>query len=172
MEIFRKLYYKIVTLFCMISTFAISFNTETMGIGYGCFCILVGLMYFGSFSVGKEQINPDKPIRNILLLLLWSLLGFGVMSMGILALIGTPENNSLLIAFLVMAGLCFLVAYVISIIKNKDWYAIISIALVVLGFVIGSYSNGMLILQILTLATFLASIVCFILSFIKGLTDD
>ena len=144
----------------MISTFAISFNTETMGIGYGCFCILVGLMYFGSFSVGKEEIDPDKPIRNILLLLLWSLLGFGVMSMGILALIGTPENNSLLIAFLVMAGLGFLVAYVIS------------IALVVLGFVIGSYSNGMLILQILTLATFLASIVCFILSFIKGLTDD
>ena len=92
--------------------------------------------------------------------------------MGILALIGTPENNSVLIMFLVMAGLGFLIAYVISVIKNKDWYAIISIALVILGFVIGSYSNGILILQILTLATFLASIVCFILSFIKGLNDD
>ncbi len=172
MEIFRKLYYKIVTLFCMISTFVISFNTETMGVGYGCFCILVGLLYFGSFSVGKQEIDPDKPIRNILLLLLWSLLGFGIMAMGILAIIGTPENTSVLIMFLVLAGLGFLVAYVISIIRNKDWFAILSVVLVVVGFVIGSYSNGILILQILTLVTFLASIVCFIWSFIKGALDD
>ena len=86
MKTFRKLYYKIVTLFCLISTFILMINLNKSGIGYSCFYLFAGVLCFGSWSVGKEEIDPDKPIRNILLLLAWSLLGFGIMAMGIIAL--------------------------------------------------------------------------------------
>lgn len=172
MEKFRKLYYKLVTLFCLFATFFYLFSMDKRGVGYGCFYIFVGLLSFGSLSIGKEEIDPDKPIRNILFFLAWSLLGFGIMSMGILAMRQKADNESLMTAFLVLAGLGLMVAYIISIIKFKDWYAIISVALVVLGFFIGAKSNGMVILAILTLLTFLASIVFFVLSIIKGVFGD
>jgi hypothetical protein len=172
MENFRKIYYKIVTLFCVIATFSIAVDSESLGIGKACFCIFVGMLYFGSFSIGKENIDPDKTVRNVLLLLLWSLLGFGIMAMGITALLDTNKDGWLLLAFLILASIGLTVAYVISIIRNKDVYAIISVVLVVAGFVIGGNSNGILILQILTLATFAAAIACFIFSFIKELEND
>ncbi len=172
MEKFRKLYYKIVTLFCVIATFAMAVNSDSMGVVKACLCIFVGVLYFGSFAVGKENIDPDKPIRNVLLLLLWSLLGFGMMSLGITAIYDPTKDNWLLLAFLILASMGFAVAYVVSIIRNKDEFAIASVGLVVVGFIIGFISNGILVLQILTLLAFAASIGCFLYSFIKNLQDD
>lgn len=152
--------------------FIILFNSEDIGIAAGSFCILTGLLCFGSWSIGKEQIDPEKPIRNIFKLLLWSLIGFGIMYIGISCLINDAENNSVTIMFLVLAALGLIVSYIISIIKNKDIYAIISVALFVIGCVVGGLSNGIFILQLLTLLIFAAAIVCFILSMIKGLAED
>ena len=172
MEKFRKLYYKLSILFCFIATFLFLCNVEESGIGYGCFYMFVGLICFGSLSIGKEKIDPDKPIRNILLFLVWSLLGFGMMATGIAALIDGVGNNTLIMIFLFFSGFGLIIAYVISIIKNKDLYAIISIALVVIGCVIGANSTGNMLLSILTLVSLFAAIVFFVISILKGLADD
>ena len=134
--------------------------------------MFVGLLCFGSWSIGKEEIDPDKPIRNILLLLMWSLLGFGMMATGIAALIDSVENYTFITVFLALSGMGLIVAYIISIIKNKDLYAIISVVLVVVGFIIGGNSTGRPFLAILTLVTLFASLAFFVVSLIKGLTDD
>ena len=172
MKLFRRLYYKIVTLFCIISMFVILFSADNVGTGKGCFCVLTGLLCFGSWSIGKETIDPDKPIRNIFKLLLWSLLGFGIMSIGISCLINDVENNSVTIMFLVFAAFGLIISYIISIIKNKDWYAILSVVLFVVGCVVAGISNGIFIVGLLSLFIFAAAIVCLILSMIKGPEED
>lgn len=172
MKIFRKLYYKLMLLACIVATFAFLFNVEGTGIGYGCFYMFVGLLCFGSRSIGKEEVDPDKPIRNILLLLVWSLIGFGMMSTGIAALVDKVENETFIMVFLALSGMGLIVAYVISIIKNKDWYAIISVVLFIGGLVLGGNSTGRPVLAVLTLVTLLAAIVVFVISLIKGLADD
>lgn len=65
MEKFRKLYYKLVTLFCLFATFFYVFNMDKRGVGYGCFYIFVRLFSFGSLSIGKKEIDPEKPIGAI-----------------------------------------------------------------------------------------------------------
>lgn len=173
MKIFRKLYYKLVTLLCLVSTFILLINFEKGGIGYGVFYLFTGALCFGSWSVGKEEIDPDKPIRNVLMLLAWSFLGFGIMAMGIVSLNVDPKaNNSLLSAFLTMTFLVLIIVYVVAIIKNKDLYAILSVVLFILGCVVAGFSNGIFILGLLSLLIFLSAIVFFILSFIKGVAND
>ncbi len=173
MSLFRKYYYKIITLFCTISMFSLVFNAEgSSGIFVGCFCIITGLLSFGSWSIGKEEIDPEKPIRNIFALLLWSLLGFGIMSLGISFLVSDMEKHSMTIVFLVFAGFGLAISYFISIFKNKDYYAIASIALCVAGFVAGGLSGEILILRILTILLLLSSIVCFVLSMLFGPAQD
>lgn len=172
MRVFRRLYYKFITLFCIFTTFSFVFNMDKAGMGYACFYIFVGLLCFGSLSVGKEEFDPDHPVRNILLLLGWSLLGFGITSMGVLCLIEKPENTSVMTAFLVIAALGLVVAYIVSIIKNKEIYAMISIALLVGGCVLGGNSTGRPVLIVLTLLTLLAAIALFVISLIKGAIDD
>ena len=169
---FRKLYYKIVTLICLVSTFVFVFSMDKTGVGYGCFYIIVGLLSFGSLSIGKEEFDADKPIRNILLLLAWSLLGFSIMAMGIMALIEMNPDESIMTVFLVLAGLGLIVVYIISIIKNKDYFAILSILLVVAGFVCGGLSGDIMILRILTLVLLAGSLVSFVVSIIKGFSAD
>jgi hypothetical protein len=134
--------------------------------------MFVGLLCFGSWSIGKEKVDPDQPIRNILLLLVWSILGFAMVTTGIASLIDGVGNNTLITVFLVLAGIGLVVAYIISIIKNKDIYAIISVVLFIGGLVIGGNSTGSVILPILTLITLFAALVCFVISLIKGLSDD
>lgn len=172
MEMFRKLYYKLVTLICIVATFAFLFNMGENSVVYGCLYMFAGLLCFGSWSIGKEEIDPDQPIRNILLLLLWSMLGFGMVTTGIASLVDGVANYTLITVFLALCGVGLVVAYVISIIKNKDIYAIISVVLFIGGLIIGGNSSGSVILPILTLVTLFAAIVCFVISLIKGLADD
>ena len=172
MEMFRKIYYKLMLLVCLVATFAYLFNVEGKGVGYGCFYMLVGLLCFGSWSIGKEEIDPDKPIRNILALLLWSLVGFGMMATGLAALIDSRENATMILVFLTITAIALMIAYVISIIKNKDWYAIISVVLFVGGLVIGGNSTGRPLLAILTLLTLFAALAFFVISLLRGLADD
>ena len=167
MEIFRKIYYKAVTLICIISMFVILFNMENVGIAQGVFCIISGLLCFGSWSVGKEEIDPDKPIRNILKLMVWSLIGFGTMSMGISFLINDTENNSVTAMFLILTAFALIIAYIISIIKNKDVYAILSVVLFIVGCVVGGISNGIFIVGFLSMLLLLAALGCFVFSLIK-----
>ena len=168
MRKFRRLYYKISTLFCLVATFMFLFNMDQTGVGYGCVYILAGLVSFGSWSIGKEEIDPEKPIRNIFVLLVWSLLGFGMMAMGITTLKGKANDESLMTMFLVLTGLGLCIAYVVSIIKNKDIYAILSIVLIILTCFLGTKSTGKDFLAILTLLCLFASAACFLFSFIKG----
>ena len=157
----------------MIATFVSVFNGDKTGVGFGCFYIVAGLLSFGSLSIGKERINPEKPIRNILFFLMWSLLGFSMMAIGIASLRNKSGDNSLLTMFLVLIGFALIIVYIISIIKNKDWFAILSVGLFALGIFLGVKSNnGMLILQILTLLTLLAAAVSFVISFFKSSWDD
>ncbi len=169
MEVFRKLYYKLTILSCIIVTFIFMLNAEKGGIGYACLYIFAGLLCFGCWSIGKEQIDPNKVIRNILLLLLWSLLGFGMMAIGVTSIIGNAGDNGLLTGFLTIMFFALIIVYIISIIKNKDIYAIISVALFVIGFVIAMASNGIFILGLLSLILFVVSIGLFIFSIIKGI---
>ena len=171
MEMFRKLYYKLATLLCFISTFVIVFNIESGSTGYAIFCIFVGLVCFGSWSVGKAEIDPDKPIRNILLLLLWSMLGFGITAIGVTALISEKSSHGLLMAFLVIMSMALLIVYLITIIKNLDWFAILSVVLIVVGCVIAGNASGKPVLMVLSLIILAASIVCFVISIIKGILD-
>ena len=157
----------------MIATFSYVFNIDNAGVGYGCFCMFVGLLCFGSWSIGKEEIDPEKPIRNILILSVWSLLGFGITSIGIKAMIHKPQNNSVMIAFLALAGMALIVVYIISIIKNKDVFAILSIVLLVLGCVIAANTDSLFPVGILALAIIAGAFVCFAISFFKnGSSDD
>ena len=171
MENFRKLYYKLAILFCFAATFVFMCNVDESGIGYGCFYMFVGLICFGSLSIGKEKIDTDKTIRNILLFFVWSLLGFGMMATGIAALIDGVGNHTLIMVFLFLSGFGLIIAYVISIFKNKDIYAIISLGLVVLTCVIGANSTGNPFLSVLTLITLFAAIGVFVFSIFKGLQD-
>ena len=172
MEKFRKIYYKITLIVCMASTFVYLFNVEGSGIGYGCFYMLIGLLCFGSWAIGKETIDPDKPIRNILALLLWSLVGFGMMATGVVALIDGRESETFIMVFLVLTALALMVAYVVSIIKNKDWFAIASVVLFIGGLVLGGNSTGRPVLAVLTLVTLFAALVVFVISMFRGLEDD
>ena len=129
MEKFRKLYYKLIVLLCIFATLFYLFDTAKRGVGYAIFYMFTGLLSYGSFAVGKGQIDPDKPIRNILLALGWSIIGFGMMAIGITMLTPRPENasDSLLIMFLAFGLMLFVILYLIHIIKNKQWVAIISV---------------------------------------------
>ncbi len=172
MNMFRKLYYKLTTLFCFFATFSALFNLEEAGIGYACLYIFVGVLCFGTLPVGKREFNPKKPVRNILLLLVWALLGFGIMAVGIACLIDKPENISVLSLFLILPGFGLLIAYIVSIIITKDLFAILSVVLAIGGILLGSYSNGALLLQILTLLMLFSALACFVISVIKGIIAD
>lgn len=172
MTVFRKLYYKIVTLFCIFTTFSFVFNMERVGIGAACFYIFSGILCFGALSIGKEEFNPDRPVGNILLLLGWSLLGFEITSMGILCLIEKPENTSVMTAFLVIAALGLLVAYLVSIIKNKELYAILSIPLLIGGGLLAGLSTGKPVLAVLSILIILGALALFVYSLIKTALDD
>ena len=171
MRMFRKLYYKLTTLACLIAMFGFLFNMDKAGIGYGCLYILIGLLSFGTLSIGKEEFDTEKPIRNILLFLAWSLLGFGITAVGIATLID-KSNGAFFTLFLIFGAFGFSVVYLISIIKNKDLYAILSVALFVIGLIIGANSNGVFVLGLLTMLMMLAAIVAFVYSIIKGITED
>ena len=176
MRKFRKLYYKLIILLCIFATFFFVFDVEKRGVGYAIFYMFVGLLSFGSFAVGKEEIDPDKPIRNILLALGWALIGFGMMALGMVMLTPRPENanNSLIIMFLALALMAFIVFYLIHIIKNKQWIAIISVGVFILGAVlIGvGQSINVFIVDILGLLTVFASFGLFIYSIIKEALED
>lgn len=172
MTMFRKLYYKLVTLFCMIACFFLMFENDNAVVFKGCFCIFVGFLSFGSWAIGRETIDPDKPLRNILMLLVWSLVGFGIMTIGISLLVDERSNSSVILMFLVLGFFALIIAYLISIIKNKDWYAILSIVLFIGGLVVGGFANGIFIVGLLSLLILAAAIGCFVYSIIKGLTAD
>ena len=167
MTMFRKLYYKLVTLFCMIASFFLMFDNEEVVIFKGCFCIFVGFLSFGSWAIGKETINPDKPLRNILMLLLWSLIGFGIMTIGISLLVDERGNSSVILMFLVLGFFAFIITYLITIIKNKDWFAILSIVLFIAGLAFGGIGNDVIVFRPLCLITLAAAIGCFVYSIIK-----
>ena len=172
MKSFRRLYYKLSTLFCIVATFVYLLNMDKGGVGYAILYMFAGFLCFGSLSIGKEDIDPEKPIRNILLFLAWSLLAFGITSMGIAALIEKSKDQGLLTAFLVLAAMGLMVVYVLTIILTLDWFAIISVALLVGGMVLGAHSNGVVILGILTILILLGSAATFVLSLIYGPADD
>ena len=135
--------------------------------------MFAGVICFGSLSVGKEMIDPEKTIRNILQFFVWALLGFGMMSVGIANILGRGDEDSLMLGFMIgFVGLGLLIAYVVSIIKTKDYYAIASVALVVIGFVLGANSNGIFILGLLTMLCLLAALVLFVVSLLKGMIFD
>ncbi len=171
METFRKFYYKLVTLFCIITTFVFMLDTEASGIGYGCLYIIAGLLCFGAWSIGREQIDPEKFVRTLLLLLAWSMLGFSMMAIGITALLGGGENG-LILAFLVIMLLVLVVVYIISIIKNKEIYAIISILLFAVAFTIGCLNTGIFIVELFMFILFIAAFGFFIFSLIKSAISD
>ena len=119
------------------------------------------------------MIDPEKTIRNILQFFVWALLGFGMMSVGIANILGRGDEDSLMLGFMIgFVGLGLLIAYVVSIIKTKDYYAIASVALVVIGFVLGANSNGIFILGVLTMLCLLAALVLFVVSLLKGMISD
>ena len=159
-------------LICMIATFAFLFNIEADGIGYGIFYMFVGLLCFGSWSIGKEEIDPDKPLRNILALLVWSFIGFGMTATGIAALVSTQENHTFIQVFLALTGIGLIIAYIISIIKNKDFLAIASVVLFIGGLVLGGNSTGRPVLAVLTLVTLFVALALFVFSLFKGSLDD
>ena len=142
-------------------------------VAFGCFFVFAGVICFGSLSIGKEMIDPEKTIRNILQFFVWALLGFGMMSVGIANILGRGDEDSLMLGFMIgFVGLGLLIAYVVSIIKTKDYYAIASVALVVIGFVLGANSNGIFILGVLTMLCLLAALVLFVVSLLKGMISD
>lgn len=176
MRKFRNLYYKLIVLLCIFATLFYVFDVEKRGVGYAIFYMFVGLLSYGSFAVGKGEMDPDKPIRNILTALGWSLVGFGMMALGIVML--TPRdpnaNDSLIIMFLALGLMLFIILYLIHIIKNKQWMAIISVGVFILGAVVlglGQYINVMIV-DILGLLIVLASFGLFIYSLIKEAIDD
>ncbi len=174
MRKFRKLYYKLIILLCIFATFFFLFDVEKRGTGYAIFFMFVGLLSFGSFAVGKGEIDPDKPIRNILTALGWSLIGFGMMALGIVMLTPHEENSndSLIIMFLALGLMLFIVLYLIHIIKHKQWMAIISVGVFILGAVIIGVSQGIDIIGILGLLIVFASFGLFIYSLIKEAIED
>lgn len=172
METFRKLYNKLTILFCLITTFIFMINSEAGGIGYACLYIFAGLLCFGVWSIGRKEIDPEKIIRTILLLLLWSMLGFGMMAIGVASLIGNAGDNGLVSAFLILTFFALIGAYVYTIIKNKDLFGIISVSLFVGGVIAGIFSEGIFFVQLLSLLLFVASIGFFVVSLFKGTIDD
>ena len=175
MRVFRRLYYKIVTLACIIALFYAVFNTDNVGVGYALAYMLIGFLCFGSWSIGKEKFDPEKPIRNFLLLLGWSLIGFGITFIGIMSLMETearPRSSEALIVVFTIAGFALIIAYIVSIIKNGDWLAILSIVLLVGGCFMGSLGNKYIIFRPLTLIAIFAALACFVLSLIKGACAD
>ena len=179
MRKFRKLYYKLIVLLCIFATFFFLFGVEKRGVGYAVFYMFVGLLSFGSFAVGKGEMDPDKPIRNILTALGWSLVGFGMMALGITMLKERPENanDSLIIMFLALGLMLFIVLYVIHIIKHKQWLAIISLGVFIVGAVFIGFGQGItgafgFILDLLGLLTVLASFGLFVFSLIKDAIDE
>ena len=172
MKVFRRFYYKVMTLFCMFTTFSFVFNMEKTGVGNACFYIFVGVLCFGALSVGKEEFDPEKPVRNVLLLLGWSFLGFGITAIGILCLVEKPGNTSVITAFLVLAALTLLASYIISIIKNVEIFAILSIVLLIGGCFLGTISSGKPVLMVLTLVICFAAIALFVISLFKGPEED
>ena len=129
-------------------------------------------MCFGALSIGREEFNPDRPVGNILLLLGWSLLGFEITAMGILCLIEKPENTSVMTAFLVLAALGLLVAYLVSIIMNKELFAILSIPVLVGGCLLAGISTGKPVLAVLSIIIILAALALFVFSLVKTALDD
>ncbi len=179
MRKFRNLYYKLIILLCIFATFFFLFDVEKRGVGYSVFYMFVGLLSFGSFAVGKGEIDPDKPIRNILTALGWSLVGFGMMALGITMLKERPENanDSLIIMFLALGLMLFIVLYIIHIIKHKQWLAIISLGVFIVGAVFIGFGQGTtgafgFILDLLGLLTVLASFGLFIFSLIKDAIEE
>ena len=179
MSRFRKLYYKLIILLCIFATFFFLFSVEERGVGYAIFFMFTGLLSFGSFAVGKGEMDPDKPIRNILLALGWSRVGFGMMAMGIVMLTPRPENanDSLIVMFLALGLMLFIILYIIHIIKNKQWIAIISVGVFIVGAIIIGFSQSIIgvfriIIGVLGLLTVLASFGLFIWSLIKEAIDD
>ena len=176
MEKFRKLYYKLIVLLCIFATLFYLFDTEKRGVGYAIFYMFTGLLSYGSFAVGKGQIDPDKPIRNILLALGWSIIGFGMMAIGITMLTPRPENasNSLLTMFLAFGLMLFVILYLIHIIKNKQWVAIISVGVFIVGAVLVGYGQyvNIFIVDMLGLLTVFASFGLFIYSLIKEAVEE
>lgn len=172
MNKFRKLYNKLTILFCLITTFVFMLNEEKGGVGFACLYIFAGLLCFGVWSIGREHIDPDKVIRTLLLLFLWSMLGFGMMAIGITSLIGTAGDNGLISAFLIVTFFVLIGVYVYTIIRNKDIFGIISVVLFVAGFIIAMFSNGIVIVGVLSLILFVVSIGLFLFSLIKGFISD
>ena len=172
MRVFRKLYYKLTTLFCFFAMFGFLFNMDSAGPVFGALYILIGMLSFGALSIGKRDFDPEKPVRNILLYFAWSLLGFSIMATGIATLLADKADASDPTMFLLLPGFGLFIAYIVTIFVTKDWLAILAVLLAIGGFVIGFNSNGVLVLQILTLVTLGAAILCFILSLFKGLLDD
>ena len=164
---FRKLYYKIATLICLFSTLGYIFNVESKGVGYACFYIFAGLLSFGSLSIGKENIDYNKTVRNVLMYLAWSMLGFGMMAVGISALNEKLEYSDIAFFFVLMACLALIIIYVVTIFKNLEIYAIASLVLTIGGFALAANSNGIFILGFLSLLILLAAIVFFVLSIFK-----
>ena len=176
MRKFRKLYYKLIILLCIFATLFYVFDTEKRGVGYAIFYMFTGLLSYGSFAVGKGEMDPDKPIRNILTALGWAIIGFGMMALGIVMLTPRPENanDSLVIMFLVFGLMLFIILYIIHIIKNKQWMAIISVGVFIVGAVILGFgqSINVFIVDMLGLLTVFASFGLFIYSLIKDAIDD
>ena len=173
METFRKIYNKLTILFCLIITFVFMVNMEEGGIGYACLYIFAGLVCFGAWSIGREQIDPKKLIRSILLLFLWSLLGFGMMAIGVACIIADKAgNNGLVTGFLIVTFFALILAYVYNIIRNKDWFAIASVVLFIIGFIIAAESGGVFIIGFFSLLIFLAAIASFVISLIRGIMED
>lgn len=174
MRKFRNLYYKLIVLLCIFATLFYLFDAAKRGVGYAIFYMFVGLLSYGSFAVGKGEMDPDKPIRNILTALGWALIGFGMMALGIVML--TPRdansNDSFIIMFLALALMLFIILYLIHIIKNKQWMATISVGVFILGAVIVGFGQGIAIIGILGLLIVLASFGLFIYSLIKETIDD
>ena len=150
MKLFRKLYYKFAILFCMFAMIGLLVNMSEVGYVYGPFCIFVGVICFGALPIGKEHFDTEKPIRNVFMYLMWSLLGFGITAMGISLVIGDGLNESLVTAALAVSGMILIILYVINIIKNKDIFAILAIVLVIGGCWLGTVAHNSLILKILT----------------------
>ena len=94
------------------------------------------------------------------------------MTIGISLLVDERSNSSVILMFLVLGFFALIITYLISIIKNKDWYAILSVVLFIVGLVVGGFSNGIFIVGLLSLLILAAAIGCFIYSIIKGLTAD
>ena len=176
MRKFRNLYYKLIILLCIFATLFFLFDSEKRGVGYAVFYMFVGLLSYGSFAVGKGEMDPDKPIRNILTALGWAIIGFGMMALGIVMLTPRQENSndSLIIMFLALGLMLFIILYLVHIIKNKQWMAIISVGVFILGAVIigVGQSINIFVVDILGLLTVVASLGLFIFSIIKEAIDD